>query len=496
MANAGAAAPKTLLQAGSLQQAKINNYKAAVEGGKGKHEREHRGRLQRYQSFEAYAAGVGKEAADAKDSASFFEAAEKAAAREDQALQNFTERERRGVLAKCKTWATTDFEGLKVLGEGAFGVVHLVRHKGTSEHFALKQVKKVACRRKNHRQGAFAERDLLAEARSRWFVELYATFQDAENVYMVMEFLQGGDLVGHLINKSRFTKEETRFYMGELLEGLDTVHRCGFVHRDVKPDNMVLDDRGHLKLLDFGLCKQYQVPAAKEDSSALGINAFAKAGLMKETKDSSRRAQLKSIVGTPHYMAPEVFQGNSGIEADLWSLGVITFECLAGHVPFHAGDLTGVDQIKKVRDKVLNHKDNTPLYLARAVQKGRLAPPAQRLLQGLLREREKRLTAEQIRRDPFFFGVDFARLHLETPPIVPQVSGPGDAAYFDDFDEHELPQNACSWRKDAALEWAHYEFDRDAYELQRPVIDAKELSNFFVDGSKAAQTQQIVEGRS
>lgn len=456
-------------------QAKANNFKAAVEVGKVRLEREHSCRLQRYKCFDEHVANTSTEARDAADDAS-----------RARALQRFADRERRGVLAKCKMWTTDDFESVRVLGEGAFGVVHLVKHKGTEDYYALKQMLKMPQNRKNLRRGAFAERDLLAEARSRWFVELYATFQDANNVYMVMEFLQGGDLIGHLMKRRRFSKLETRFYMAELLEGLDTVHKSGFVHRDVKPDNMVLTAAGHLKLLDFGLCAHD--PSAVDSAGAGGefsVEAEAIAtdpnrGVHGTRAPSagtpSRRGHLKSVVGTPQYMAPEVYRGASGIEADIWALGIITFECLVGYVPFHSGEKTGIEAHRMVRDKVLKHSEHFPRLLNRSAEKGYIRPVSYDFLSKVVCERHERLTAEDCRRDPFFFGIDFARLHLATPPIVPDVRGPADASQFDDdFDAAPWPPPASSAMKDASLEWAHYEFDRNAYDLQRPNIDAGEL---------------------
>eukprot|EP00928_Gymnodinium_smaydae_P018194 TRINITY_DN16927_c0_g1_i1.p1 TRINITY_DN16927_c0_g1~~TRINITY_DN16927_c0_g1_i1.p1 ORF type:complete len:496 (-),score=110.06 TRINITY_DN16927_c0_g1_i1:37-1524(-) len=442
----------------TLLAAKAANYKAAIEGNKTNLLGDYHNRCMRYKLFDKHADEKGHKGEERQG-----------------AMQRFVDRERQAVLAGCKRWSTSDFESLQVLGEGSFGLVHLSRRRGTEEYYALKQMKKEACRRKNHRDGAFAERDLLAEAHSRWFVELFATFQDENHVYMVMEFLQGGDLIGHLMNKGRFTMKETQFYMAELLEALSTVHSHGFVHRDVKPDNMVLSSAGHLKLLDFGLCKHD--PQAAEDAAEAVKEAQALAGAAVGNRRSpatatrTRRTELKTCVGTPQYMAPEVYRGRSGIEADIWSLGVITFECLVGHVPFHAGKLQGLEAIRRIKQCVLRSSEILPELLDKCVQKKGLPPMAAKFLKTVLDDdRTRRASAEQIRRDPFFFGIDFAHLHRTTPPIVPAVTGPGDAQHFDDFEPARLP-NMQGAVKDTNLEWAHYEFDRTAYELQRPQLD-------------------------
>jgi|EP00927_Polykrikos_kofoidii_P081216 serine/threonine protein kinase len=447
-------------------RAKVENFKSAVEVGKTRHERDHCFRLQRYQTFDERVASTqtdGEEASEASRA---------------RALQRFADRERRGVLARCKEWTTDDFVRVRVIGEGTFGIVHLVKGKGTEQYYALKQMMKTPMCRKNVRRGAFAERDLLAEAQSRWFVELVATFQDANNVFMVMEFLAGGDLIGHLIERKRFTKAETQFYMAELLEALDTVHKCGFVHRDVKPDNMVLTSAGHLKLLDFGLCAHETTAATIPGCSVTKESprgAVVRDSQCVRTPATSRRALLKSIVGTPQYMAPEVYRGASGIESDIWALGIITFECLTGDVPFSSGNDFSADGQRMVRDRVMRHQEVFPRLLSRAMQKGFIRPVSHDFLMRVICERNDRLTAEDCRRDPFFFGIDFPRVHLMTPPIVPSLSGPGDASQFDDFQAAPWPKKEMSALKDNTLEWAHYEFDRKAHDLQRPHLEAAEL---------------------
>jgi serine/threonine protein kinase len=369
-------------------------------------------------------------------------------------------------------WSTKDFESSKTLGEGGFGIVHLARLKGTQEYYALKQVRKSGYQRKNHRERAFSERDILAEQQSRWFVRLFVTFRDAEHVYMVMEFLQGGDLIGRLIKMGRFSEDETRFYMAELLEALDTVHSCGFVHRDVKPDNAVISSSGHLKLLDFGLCRQGLDP-----DEHFKVTAATATG---------RRRRQKSIVGTPQYLAPEAFKGDYGQEADLWSVGIITFECLVGRVPFDANGQSGPKAQQLIKQKVenhdqpcaLRHEDGTTTtkqdgYFAAQLDKvrdrARLSPSAERFLKRMVCDVRKRLSAQAARREPFFMGVDFKTLHEQTLPCVPELSGPADTRYFDAFDHYELPKPKGDRLSDARLEWAGYDFDLAAVHTQREV---------------------------
>lgn len=459
------------------------------------------------------------------------------------------DRERAAVRRTCKVWSTADFRSVKVLGEGAFGVVHLVQRSDTGEVYALKMMKKAGFKRKNLLEGAFAEREILGEACSRWFVQLHATFQDTRYVYMVMEFLQGGDLIGHLIRKGRFNFVETQFYMAELLEALNTVHRAGFVHRDVKPDNMVLDANGHLKLLDFGLCKHDPYARAFADHARANVNetpsldnsdimeltvrfisgevalvlkdidpfrtmiSDVKTQIMKvcgvplelQTFEANggpldgdartlvqvgvmgrsatltlvvtqpSQPQERNVQGTPAYMAPEVWRGEGGVESDIWALGVIAFECLVGHVPFHGGRFEGNEALPIIRQKVLRHEDTLPPALQRADGKGYLSPEAMQFFPTVLCERRKRANVVQIRSDPFFAGIDFERLHLADPPIVPDIRGPTDASNFDDFRAVPIPEMTKGRLKDNSLLWAGYEFDKEAHELLRSDVAVGEL---------------------
>jgi len=367
--------------------------------------------------------------------------------------------ENKALRASCKSWSTADFEPVKVIGQGAFGTVHLVKQIGGEQLYALKQIEKAGYSKKNYRDRLYAERDILTEATSRWFVDLHATFQDDLNVYMVMEFLQGGDLIGHVLKLRRFTQEQTCFYMAELLEALDTVHQRGFVHRDVKPDNVVLNKDGHIKLLDFGLAKQ-----------ELREGEFPGSEGAPQTPGRTTRAQLKSTVGTPQYMAPESFRGSHGKEADLWALGIMTFECLSGHVPFHSGTKSGAGAIQMIRDQINDHVRLLPTKFRAIQSKGYVNEVSQSFISQLVCSKNGRLNADECRQTPFFQSIDFSRIHLCSPPIVPELSDAADTRYFHDcrVGRRPLPvATASGSKKDAALEWTHYEFDCDASLLNR-----------------------------
>ncbi|CAE1157108.1 STK38 [Acanthosepion pharaonis] len=136
-----------------------------------------------------------------------------------------------------------DFESLKVIGRGAFGEVRLVQKKDTGHVYAMKILRKIDMLEKEQVAHVRAERDILVEADHQWVVKMYYSFQDALNLYLIMEFLPGGDMMTLLMKKDTLTEEQTQFYVSEAALAIDSIHRLGFIHRDIKPDNLLLDAR-------------------------------------------------------------------------------------------------------------------------------------------------------------------------------------------------------------------------------------------------------------
>jgi serine/threonine kinase 38 len=170
-----------------------------------------------------------------------------------------------------------DFESLVVIGRGAFGEVRLVRRKGKAEDpatgqiFALKSMKKEMMVIKNQIHHVKAERDALAQAdaSNQWLTVLHYSFFDETHLYMAMDYMPGGDLMSLLIKEDTFNEDVTRFFMAEAAQAISSVHALGYIHRDIKPDNMLLDHRGHLKLTDLGLCKKVGDPSPREQPEAV-----------------------------------------------------------------------------------------------------------------------------------------------------------------------------------------------------------------------------------
>ncbi len=150
------------------------------------------------------------------------------------------------------------YEKIKTLGIGAFGEVALVRKKDTGALNAMKTLRKQDVLQRNQAAHVKAERDILAEADNDWVVKLYYSFQDKSNLYFVMDYIPGGDMMSLLIKKGIFEESLAQFYIAELVLAIESVHTMGFIHRDIKPDNILIDKDGHIKLTDFGLCTGFR----------------------------------------------------------------------------------------------------------------------------------------------------------------------------------------------------------------------------------------------
>merc|ERR1712126_786642 len=147
-----------------------------------------------------------------------------------------------------------DFDPIKVIGKGAFGEVRLVQKVDTGHVYAMKILRKADMVEKEQVAHVRAERDILVEADHQWVVKMFYSFQDPANLYLVMEFLPGGDMMTLLMKKDTLSEECSQFYVAETVLAIESIHKLGFIHRDIKPDNILLDARGHVKLSDFGLC--------------------------------------------------------------------------------------------------------------------------------------------------------------------------------------------------------------------------------------------------
>ncbi|XP_053598229.1 serine/threonine-protein kinase tricornered isoform X1 [Microplitis demolitor] len=339
-----------------------------------------------------------------------------------------------------------DFEPLKVIGRGAFGEVRLVQKKDTGHVYAMKILRKADMLEKEQVAHVRAERDVLVEADHQWVVKMYYSFQDPINLYLIMEFLPGGDMMTLLMKKDTLSEECTQFYISETALAIDSIHKLGFIHRDIKPDNLLLDARGHIKLSDFGLCtglkKSHRTDFYRDLSQAKPSDFMTSCGSgsggamdskrRAESWKRNRRALAYSTVGTPDYIAPEVFlQTGYGPACDCWSLGVIMYEMLIGYPPFCS------ENPQETYRKVMNWRET--LIFPPEVP---ISEEAKDTIIKFCCEADRRLGSqrgiEELKLAPFFRGVDWEHIR-ERPAAIPvEVQSIDDTSNFDDFPDVKL----------------------------------------------------------
>jgi len=304
------------------------------------------------------------------------------------------------VQVDTSEWKLTDFERLETLGTGTFGRVFLVRHQETGMYLALKVLRKSLVVRLKQVQHVNNEKEILILASPCPFtICMYKHFKDQKNLYLLFEYVQGGELFSHLRSAGRFSAKTARFYAAEIVLALEFMHNLHIVYRDLKPENLLLDAKGHIKVTDFGFAKV--VP----DNRTF------------------------TLCGTPEYLAPEVIKGKGhGTEVDWWALGILVFEMLAGFPPFYDENPFGIyEKILLGRISFPSHFDSS----ARDLVKKLLASDRTRRL-GNLKD-----GALDVKKHRFFKGLDWdAMAKRKVPaPIVPQVDHPGDTSNFEEYEE-------------------------------------------------------------
>ncbi|ORY04817.1 Pkinase-domain-containing protein [Basidiobolus meristosporus CBS 931.73] len=305
-----------------------------------------------------------------------------------------------------KKFSLKDFKLLQTLGTGTFGRVYLAQHIGTENYYAMKVLKKEVVVRLKQIEHINSEKQILSQIHFPFIVNLFCSFQDDNNLYMLLEYVIGGELFSHLRRAGRFTNDMTRFYAAEIVLAIEYLHSKDIIYRDLKPENLLLDDRGHIKITDFGFAK------VVED-------------------------RTWTLCGTPEYLAPEIIQSKGhGKAVDWWALGILIFEMLAGYPPFF---------------------DDSPFGIYEKILEGRLMfpshfdPAARDLIKKLLtNDRTKRLGnlkdgPEDVKKHKWFRGIDWQIvLERKVPaPIVPLFRYPGDTANFDRYPE-EVPDQTKS----------------------------------------------------
>ncbi|PON62656.1 Rho-associated protein kinase [Parasponia andersonii] len=309
-----------------------------------------------------------------------------------------------------------DFELLTMIGKGAFGEVRVCREKTTGHVYAMKKLKKSEMLRRGQVEHVKAERNLLAEVDSNYIVKLYCSFQDDEFLYLIMEYLPGGDVMTLLMRKDTLTEEEARFYIAETILAIESIHKHNYIHRDIKPDNLLLDRYGHMRLSDFGLCKPLDCSKLQEEDFSVGNNPngvtqsdqnpSAPARTQQEQLQhwqKNRRMLAYSTVGTPDYIAPEIVNWRT-------------------HLKFP--------------------------------EEAKLSPEAKDLITKLLCNVNQRLGsrgAYEIKAHNWFRVVEWDKLYQMEAAFIPEVNDELDTQNFEKFEESESQTNTSSksgpWRK-------------------------------------------------
>lgn len=300
--------------------------------------------------------------------------------------------------AKAQKMSLDDFQMMKVLGKGTFGKVMLAKLRKTGEVCALKILKKEVIISKDEVAHTLTENRVLQELKHPFLTELKYSFQTKDRLVFVMEYVNGGELFFHLSRDRVFSEERSRFYASEIVLAIKCLHDNKIVYRDLKLENLLLDSEGHLKITDFGLCKE----------------------------EISYGATTKTFCGTPEYLAPEVLEDNDyGRAVDWWGVGVVLYEMMCGRLPFYNRD----------------HEVLFELILTEDVKfPARISERAKSILAGLLnKDPRKRLgggpeDAKEIMCHPFFSGVnwdDIFHKRIE-PPFVPVIKSETDVSYFDE----------------------------------------------------------------
>ena len=328
-----------------------------------------------------------------------------------------------------------DYQRLCCLGTGSFGKVLQVRHHKTGKIYAMKIIKKNHVSLKKVETSTMLERDVLVKVRHPFIVKLRHAFQSDEKLYLVMTYVSGGELFWHLHDQGAFNEDVSRFYSAELVLALDYLHSLDIIHRDIRPENLLLGHDGHLIVTDFGLAK------ALSRSNEKRVDQFNKSELeareksrqekkissttVSVTTTTTKRQRTATLCGAEEYMAPEMIAGGGyGKSVDWWSLGVLLYEMLTGSPPFtQKGKGASCEKLFKM---ILNERVKLPSYLTRTchgILRGLLERNVQRRLGCFKSTMFKKGGVDAIKMHPFFDSIDWNKLYAKKlrPPIVRDV---------------------------------------------------------------------------
>ena len=348
-----------------------------------------------------------------------------------------------------KKISINDFEIIKPIGKGGFGEVNICRNKENKKIYAMKRMTFEQLKYKNGLLNFLAEKDILSINNNNvWMTQLRFSFIDNQYLYLIMDYCPGGDLMSYLINRDTLEETEARFYIAEIILCVDSLHKMNCIHRDLKPDNILIGKDGHIKLSDFGLSfisreKLFPFTENKTEKIIPGL-FFRKTSAEEDEKNIEIKNSIndsnKSIksakgfqniiaysgVGSPDYMAPELIlnENNKGYggEIDWWSVGAIFYEMLVGIPPFLS------DTPQATCEKIVHYQK----YL-KIPDQIKISNEAEKLIFGFLTEPKKRLGIngiDEIKKKPFFKNFDWDKIRDMSPPFIPKLDSPEDTRYF------------------------------------------------------------------
>ncbi|ESO07369.1 hypothetical protein HELRODRAFT_98699 [Helobdella robusta] len=293
-----------------------------------------------------------------------------------------------------------DFEKECTLGTGSFGRVVLVLHKKDKNYYAMKVLNMQKVIKLKQVEHTLNEKNILRSIDHPFLVRMHYGFKDACNLYMVLDFINGGEMFSHLRSVGKYSELQTEFYAAQIVMAFEYLHALDLIYRDLKPENILIDCRGYVKITDFGFAKR-------------------------------TKGRTWTLCGTPEYMAPEIILSKGYNKAvDWWSFGVLVFEMAAGYPPFYA------DQPIQIYEKIVAGKVKYPGHFSAEIKSF-----VGSLLQVDITKRSGAMKSgiDDIRNHAFFLTTDWVGLFKGKlkAPYVPQCSGPGDAGNFDEYDEDD-----------------------------------------------------------